>query len=71
MDEIMFDFDGDRDIDEFDEELTEYQLKLIEDEIFLRIWNEVNSKELYLKKIEENLFEKINEFQSNLNKNLW
>ena len=31
--EIMFDFDGDGDIDEFDEEMTEYELQLMEDEI--------------------------------------
>jgi hypothetical protein len=29
----MFDFDGDGDIDEFDEEMTEYELQLMEDEI--------------------------------------
>ena len=29
----MFDFDGDGDIDEFDEELAEYELQLMEDEI--------------------------------------
>jgi len=32
--EIMFDFDGDGDIDEFDEELAEYELQLMEDKIF-------------------------------------
>jgi len=31
--EIMFDFDGNGDIDEFDEELTEYELQLMEDEM--------------------------------------
>ena len=30
----MFDFDGDGDIDEFDEELSEYELHLMEDKIF-------------------------------------
>mgnify|MGYP001143618323 CR=1 FL=1 len=30
----MFDFDGDGDIDEFDEELAEYELQLMEDEMF-------------------------------------
>ena len=30
----MFDFDGDGDIDEFDEEMTEYELQLLEDEMF-------------------------------------
>ena len=29
----MFDFDGDGDIDEFDEELAEYELQLMEDEV--------------------------------------
>ena len=29
----MFDFDGDGDIDEFDAELTEYELQLLEDEM--------------------------------------
>jgi len=29
----LFDFDGDGDIDEFDEELTEYELQLMEDEM--------------------------------------
>ena len=29
----MFDFDGDGDIDNFDEEMTEYELQLMEDEI--------------------------------------
>jgi len=28
----MFDFDGDGDIDEFDEEMAEYELQLMEDE---------------------------------------
>lgn len=31
----MFDFDGDGDIDEFDEELTEYELQLMEDELII------------------------------------
>ena len=30
----MFDYDGDGDIDQFDEEMTEYELQLMEDEIF-------------------------------------
>jgi len=29
----MIDFDGDGDIDEFDEEMTEYELQLMEDEM--------------------------------------
>ena len=29
----MFDYDGEGDIDEFDEELTEYELQLMEDEM--------------------------------------
>ena len=32
---FMFDFDGDGDIDAFDEEMTEYELQLMEDEMVL------------------------------------
>jgi len=32
----MFDFDGDGDIDAYDEELTEYELQMTEDEIIFR-----------------------------------
>jgi len=31
--EFMFDFDGDGDIDEFDEDLAEYELQMMEDEM--------------------------------------
>mgnify|MGYP001086837703 CR=1 FL=1 len=31
----MFDYDGDWDIDQFDEEMTEYELQLMEDEMFM------------------------------------
>lgn len=31
----MLDFDGDGDINEFDEELTEYELQLVEDEMMV------------------------------------
>ena len=41
----MFDFDSDGDIDEFDEELVEYELKLMEDEMIFAEMEEKQYKE--------------------------
>ena len=52
----MFDYDGDGDIDEFDEEFAEYELQLMEDEIIssecarkLANTKRIHGWEMYLK----------------------
>ena len=52
--EIIFDYDGDGDIDEFDEEMAEYELQLMEDEIFLRENIKGKTKIIINKRIREN-----------------
>ena len=51
----MIDFDGEWDIDQFDEEMIEYELQLMEDEILLKKGKEGKSVELVKKRIGESL----------------
>ena len=49
--EFMFDYDGDGDIDEFDEEMAEYELQLMEDEVFFEEEERGVKKKTGLKKV--------------------